>query len=118
MDKRIVKAEDTRRFGGPLSAVYQHAKRPRNRLPPPVCARRRKICRIHENVVRLRVQTHGLGAQFRLHLLYLTELVRRVFVEDVHKTFARRDVDRKSTRLNSSHGYISYAVFCLKKKKV
>src|SRR2546422_1825795 len=32
----------------------------------------------------------------------------------------RRDClwgDRKSTRLNSSHGYISYAVFCLKKKK-
>src|SRR2546422_3763047 len=28
-----------------------------------------------------------------------------------------RLVDRKSTRLNSSHGYISYAVFCLKKKK-
>src|SRR2546422_5585914 len=27
------------------------------------------------------------------------------------------DADRKSTRLNSSHGYISYAVFCLKKKK-
>src|SRR2546422_6195826 len=29
----------------------------------------------------------------------------------------QRPVDRKSTRLNSSHGYISYAVFCLKKKK-
>src|SRR2546429_5659606 len=29
----------------------------------------------------------------------------------------RQIVDRKSTRLNSSHGYISYAVFCLKKKK-
>src|SRR2546429_4719363 len=28
-----------------------------------------------------------------------------------------RHRDRKSTRLNSSHGYISYAVFCLKKKK-
>src|SRR5687768_18020151 len=27
-------------------------------------------------------------------------------------------VDRKSTRLNSSHGYISYAVFCLKKKNL
>src|SRR2546422_2779146 len=27
------------------------------------------------------------------------------------------DADRKSTRLNSSHGYISYAGFCLKKKK-
>src|SRR5687768_17951765 len=32
--------------------------------------------------------------------------------EDVHE----RSLDRKSTRLNSSHGYISYAVFCLKKK--
>src|SRR2546422_3027546 len=30
-----------------------------------------------------------------------------------HASFA---IDRKSTRLNSSHGYISYAVFCLKKK--
>src|SRR2546422_1922915 len=30
---------------------------------------------------------------------------------------ARLFLDRKSTRLNSSHGYISYAVFCLKKKK-
>src|SRR5258708_18389189 len=29
----------------------------------------------------------------------------------------RRDLDRKSTRLNSSHQIISYAVFCLKKKK-
>src|SRR2546429_6289886 len=28
------------------------------------------------------------------------------------------DGDRKSTRLNSSHGYISYAVFCLKKKTI
>src|SRR2546429_3591274 len=30
---------------------------------------------------------------------------------------SRVKIDRKSTRLNSSHGYISYAVFCLKKKK-
>src|SRR2546422_8360298 len=34
------------------------------------------------------------------------------FVPQVEKI-----IDRKSTRLNSSHGYISYAVFCLKKKK-
>src|SRR5687768_18269407 len=37
-----------------------------------------------------------------------------------HRLDARRlrdEADRKSTRLNSSHGYISYAVFCLKKKK-
>src|SRR2546429_3320039 len=43
----------------------------------------------------------------------------------VTPVFASREIsheasgkaDRKSTRLNSSHGYISYAVFCLKKKK-
>src|SRR2546427_3777628 len=32
-------------------------------------------------------------------------------------TASRRNADRKSTRLNSSHSQISYAVFCLKKKK-
>src|SRR2546429_3635556 len=36
---------------------------------------------------------------------------------EIAKLAARRNRDRKSTRLNSSHGYISYAVFCLKKKK-
>src|SRR2546429_6673098 len=34
-----------------------------------------------------------------------------------HKKRVAVHRDRKSTRLNSSHGYISYAVFCLKKKK-
>src|SRR2546429_4480831 len=34
-----------------------------------------------------------------------------------HEIRAALATDRKSTRLNSSHGYISYAVFCLKKKK-
>src|SRR5690348_17748101 len=33
------------------------------------------------------------------------------------ETYAYRETDRKSTRLNSSHPSISYAVFCLKKKK-
>src|SRR2546429_990494 len=33
-----------------------------------------------------------------------------------HKKSMKGSTDRKSTRLNSSHGYISYAVFCLKKK--
>src|SRR2546429_6547202 len=35
----------------------------------------------------------------------------------VHCIELQIERDRKSTRLNSSHGYISYAVFCLKKKK-
>src|SRR3989449_6301668 len=43
----------------------------------------------------------------------------RVSEEDRARTdsAAHAKSDRKSTRLNSSHGYISYAVFCLKKKK-
>src|SRR2546429_4706889 len=36
--------------------------------------------------------------------------------EQVHEVETVPPRDRKSTRLNSSHGYISYAVFCLKKK--
>src|SRR3989449_6741749 len=39
----------------------------------------------------------------------------REFLVDIRP--AENLLDRKSTRLNSSHGYISYAVFCLKKKK-
>src|SRR2546422_9609835 len=38
-------------------------------------------------------------------------------VGTVDQRFKESFGDRKSTRLNSSHGYISYAVFCLKKKK-
>src|SRR2546429_3764696 len=37
-------------------------------------------------------------------------------VGNLHEWTADPNGDRKSTRLNSSHGYISYAVFCLKKK--
>src|SRR2546422_5067921 len=52
-------------------------------------------------------------------------LLRKGETHDRAATTERRDGrapglrgrDRKSTRLNSSHGYISYAVFCLKKKK-
>src|SRR2546422_2453037 len=36
----------------------------------------------------------------------------------ISKRCEKTKADRKSTRLNSSHGYISYAVFCLKKKKI
>src|SRR5256885_7945395 len=49
--------------------------------------------------------------------------IRRVLVPQAHAATMRKDLteglkaDRKSTRLNSSHLVISYAVFCLKKKK-
>src|SRR2546422_6398538 len=43
----------------------------------------------------------------------VTKAKKSIAVFKIRKDFP----DRKSTRLNSSHGYISYAVFCLKKKK-
>src|SRR2546422_2645909 len=42
---------------------------------------------------------------------HTARLFERILEEKPHP-----EIDRKSTRLNSSHGYISYAVFCLKKK--
>src|SRR5690625_5902598 len=38
-------------------------------------------------------------------------------IEELYQKIGRLEIDRKSTRLNSSHVAISYAVFCLKKKK-
>src|SRR5688572_30859298 len=46
----------------------------------------------------------------------LTGQIGRQFHEA--RTLTRVAVDRKSTRLNSSHSQISYAVFCLKKKRL
>src|SRR3712207_7959375 len=45
-----------------------------------------------------------------------TDVSIQQVVLGVLQLFARRNLDRKSTRLNSSHANISYAVFCLKKK--
>src|SRR2546422_6086435 len=47
-------------------------------------------------------------------------LVKHLTTEEIqmqHRAIPNAITDRKSTRLNSSHGYISYAVFCLKKKR-
>src|SRR2546422_2174400 len=53
------------------------------------------------HVVRLQIQRSSLKTGEKPHRVYDPAPI----------------LDRKSTRLNSSHGYISYAVFCLKKKK-
>src|SRR5438034_2963305 len=47
---------------------------------------------------------------------FIRELARRV-PQERRALWVRLNSDRKSTRLNSSHTVISYAVFCLKKKK-
>src|SRR2546422_4610113 len=47
------------------------------------------------------------------------QIIRRALQNESRKPATSQLArDRKSTRLNSSHGYISYAVFCLKKKKI
>src|SRR2546429_1435986 len=49
----------------------------------------------------------------------ITEALKLLYRKDkdFQSWLGQHTKDRKSTRLNSSHGYISYAVFCLKKKK-
>src|SRR5205809_6827819 len=54
---------------------------------------------------------HGRGGHSR------RERLKRLFFPPFVIASRTGTLDRKSTRLNSSHGYISYAVFCLKKKK-
>src|SRR3712207_8377498 len=82
----------------PYTTLFRSV-RPEERLPPAIRqltrpTPRQKVVRGHEAVVDQR-QDHAVGDD-RPELLQ----------------------DRKSTRLNSSHANISYAVFCLKKKKI
>src|SRR5947207_10956833 len=63
-----------------------------------------------------------LGAAAFGHVLHRQDqqlaLVARLELAGVEQHHPPPDEDRKSTRLNSSHTVISYAVFCLKKKKL
>src|SRR2546422_5808463 len=63
---------------------------------------------LHERTLRVFRQTTNalLADPYRISFLGRENFLRCI------------ELDRKSTRLNSSHGYISYAVFCLKKKKM
>src|SRR5437899_4946556 len=63
---------------------------------------------------RIRLADPEPGILLRLFQAQRDALVLGVHVQDQHVHFV---TDRKSTRLNSSHLGISYAVFCLKKKK-
>src|SRR5207245_1609281 len=70
---------------------------------------RQRLLRAHVDELPFDHPRFGLDrAQLRL---------RDSEVDDLHVAAVRNEEDRKSTRLNSSHGSISYAVFCLKKKK-
>src|SRR2546429_3580961 len=64
-------------------------------------------------IAALPPQTLASGFRFQLD-----ERAESSPAQRASRPFPRPRRDRKSTRLNSSHGYISYAVFCLKKKKI
>src|SRR2546422_7181552 len=74
---------------------------------------------------RLALSLHAPTAERRRELMPIEKKYGLPDVMKALQQFRRRVTleyvliggDRKSTRLNSSHGYISYAVFCLKKKK-
>src|SRR2546430_9695480 len=69
----------------------------------------RDIYRTIEKVI-----TYGAAQESRLK----AEISEYVVTDSIEEQFRKLlDRDRKSTRLNSSHSQISYAVFCLKKKK-
>src|SRR3989449_3814628 len=66
----------------------------------------------HEHVARA-VEQDVVGLYIAVH-----DAVQVCVAERVRHLPRDAGGDRKSTRLNSSHGYISYAVFCLKKKMI
>src|SRR5687768_4634347 len=115
-----------------LAANYLRRERPDHTLQPTAL--------VHEAYLRLVDQTR-VNWQNRAHFFGVAaQIMRRLLVDHARKHNAEKRgqdfqklsldenidraversaeliADRKSTRLNSSHGYISYAVFCLKKK--
>src|SRR5438034_1563934 len=92
-------------------------------LPPPPTSTLFPYTTLFRSILSLRTQdtTTGPAAQ-RLFALAdtpkdLLTLSPRVIERAIYPVGFYRTKDRKSTRLNSSHTVISYAVFCLKKKK-
>src|SRR2546422_7423672 len=86
---------------------------------PPLLRRQRQRDAVGppEPVLRRILSPAGSPSQIG-HVVLLRHPARRAVGAPVQREPAITcGIDRKSTRLNSSHGYISYAVFCLKKKK-
>src|SRR5439155_25776455 len=77
--------------------------------------------------LEIRWSVHHEGAAYRLCPSFITVLLTTIIARIIRMTHHPlsmmsknddRGEDRKSTRLNSSHVAISYAVFCLKKKRI
>src|SRR5205809_1272850 len=74
---------------------------------------------MYKNALVSKQQLEEAGFRVDLQVVDWATLVQRRNKPELWDVFSTgfTFTDRKSTRLNSSHGYISYAVFCLKKKK-
>src|SRR3989475_13006898 len=75
---------------------------------------------MHHDVVRLAFHADAVGEDHLVDAVEIPLVVRRHLVHPLRLAGIdgiNEMIDRKSTRLNSSHSQISYAVFCLKKKK-
>src|SRR2546429_6110788 len=69
---------------------------------------------VFQRVELLPHQPFARASFARQHLV--VRVITNVIMQEQQRIRRGQHQDRKSTRLNSSHGYISYAVFCLKKK--
>src|SRR5207249_8465711 len=87
---------------------------PRSTLFPYTTLFRSQVIPVGNDICGCRVPVEQLPSGVRYSSV--SENVARG-VQLIELTAARNNLDRKSTRLNSSHVSISYAVFCLKKKK-
>src|SRR2546422_2317100 len=96
---------------------------PRSTLFPYTTLFRSQEKDLTDSIESLKDTIRRINRSSRERFLEAFEQVRTNFNATFRSLFGggraeiRRRGDRKSTRLNSSHGYISYAVFCLKKKK-
>src|SRR5690606_41037322 len=108
-----------RRFGLPFSSLLRRP--PRSTLFPYTTLFRSVLRATHERFRRCRRNhRHEIELplrQRRRDETSLHEVARRDDLDRRHGARVECVEDRKSTRLNSSHVKISYAVFCLKKKK-
>src|SRR2546430_12802076 len=68
-----------------------------------------------DSAATIGVYGYGEGGLIALYAGALDPRIKATVASGI--AYGSRDRDRKSTRLNSSHSQISYAVFCLKKKK-
>src|SRR5690625_6466856 len=78
-----------------------------------------EIERINENTIKLYISYLDIEDRGfdREEIWFNREKSEQLFWQMMEEIKEQEDLDRKSTRLNSSHVAISYAVFCLKKKK-